>query len=131
MTDRAPLRWLGWLGASLLVLTSCGLLLDLPATTGELHIVRLRLLLGLLAAAAVAYFAAVRLFLRQAWPRNTVWIVIGAAVALRAVLLTAPPILSTDIYRYVWDGRVQAAGINPYRYIPADPALTSLRDPIA
>ena len=24
------------------------------------------------------------------------------------------PLLSTDIYRYVWDGRVQAAGINPY-----------------
>jgi alpha-1,6-mannosyltransferase len=28
----------------------------------------------------------------------------------------------------VWDGRVQAAGINPYRYIPADPALKALRD---
>src|SRR5205085_8955923 len=30
--------------------------------------------------------------------------------------------------RYVWDGRVQAAGINPYRYVPADPALAFLRD---
>jgi hypothetical protein len=28
----------------------------------------------------------------------------------------------------VWDGRVQAAGINPYRYIPADEHLQSLRD---
>jgi hypothetical protein len=36
--------------------------------------------------------------------------------------------MSTDAYRYVWDGRVQAAGINPYRYIPSDPALASLRD---
>jgi hypothetical protein len=34
------------------------------------------------------------------------------------------------IYRYVWDGRVQAAGINPYRYVPADPALAFLRDPV-
>ncbi len=38
------------------------------------------------------------------------------------------PPLSTDLYRYAWDGRVQAAGINPYRYPPADPALSSLRD---
>src|SRR6202043_1141157 len=40
-----------------------------------------------------------------------------------------PPYLSTDVYRYVWDGRVIAAGINPYRYVPADPQLESLRDP--
>ena len=49
--------------------------------------------------------------------------VIAVPVLLRALLLTAPPFLSSDIYRYVWDGRVQAAGINPYRYVPADPAL--------
>jgi hypothetical protein len=40
----------------------------------------------------------------------------------------APPPVSTDVYRYVWDGRVQAAGINPFRYRPADPALAFLRD---
>jgi len=39
-----------------------------------------------------------------------------------------PPYLSSDMYRYVWDGRVQGAGINPYRYVPADEALTPLRD---
>ena len=39
------------------------------------------------------------------------------------------PILSSDVYRYVWDGRVEAAGINPYRYVPADPQLAPLRDP--
>ena len=38
------------------------------------------------------------------------------------------PRTSDDAYRYVWDGRVQAAGINPYRYAPADPALAELRD---
>ncbi|MGY8682126.1 glycosyltransferase 87 family protein [Bradyrhizobium sp. UFLA05-153] len=36
--------------------------------------------------------------------------------------------LSSDVYRYVWDGRVQAAGINPYRYVAADEALAFLRD---
>jgi hypothetical protein len=47
---------------------------------------------------------------------------------MRAIVVIAPPIMSTDIYRYVWDGRVQGSGINPYRYIPSDPALESLRD---
>jgi len=55
-------------------------------------------------------------------------LVIGTAIVLRVVLLMTEPLLSTDIYRYVWDGKVQAAGINPYRYIPADQALAVLRD---
>jgi hypothetical protein len=43
-------------------------------------------------------------------------------------VLLFDPLLSSDIYRYVWDGRVQAAGINPYRYVPAHEALAFLRD---
>jgi len=39
-----------------------------------------------------------------------------------------PAPLSTDIYRYIWDGRVQAAGINPYLYLPVDRKLETLRD---
>jgi hypothetical protein len=47
---------------------------------------------------------------------------------MRLSILCAPPYLSTDVYRYVWDGRVMAAGISPYRYVPADPHLEQLRD---
>ena len=54
--------------------------------------------------------------------------ILVVAAILRAIVLPIEPI-STDINRYVWDGRVQAAGINPYRYLPSDPALESLRDP--
>jgi len=54
--------------------------------------------------------------------------ILGVAVVLRAIALFAPQALSTDAFRYVWDGRVQAAGINPYRYVPVDPALAALRD---
>jgi alpha-1,6-mannosyltransferase len=50
------------------------------------------------------------------------------AALMRGIALFAPQALSTDAFRYVWDGRVQAAGINPYRYVPADPALLGLRD---
>jgi hypothetical protein len=60
--------------------------------------------------------------------RNTLIVILCVAAILRAVALLAPQALSTDAFRYVWDGRVQAAGINPYRFIPADPALELLRD---
>jgi hypothetical protein len=61
-------------------------------------------------------------------PRAGLLLILGFAVAMRLPGLTAEPLLSTDIYRYVWDGRVQAAGINPYLYVPADAALAALRD---
>nr|WP_294524080.1 glycosyltransferase 87 family protein [uncultured Rhodopila sp.] len=124
------MRWVVCLGAALLALTFFGLLLDVPSAASDMRVVSLSMLLGLLVVAASVYFAAVHLILRCAWPRGTVWIVLGVAIALRLLLLATPPILSSDIYRYVWDGRVQAAGINPYRYVPADPALASLRDPV-
>ncbi|MDT7604862.1 MAG: hypothetical protein QOF61_2859, partial [Acidobacteriota bacterium] len=56
-----------------------------------------------------------------------VLVVVFAALFRLAILFDAPR-LSDDIYRYVWDGRVQAAGINPYRYVPSDAALARLRD---
>ncbi|MGC2629816.1 MAG: glycosyltransferase 87 family protein [Rhodomicrobium sp.] len=52
---------------------------------------------------------------------------LGFGVLMRAMILFAPP-NSSDVYRYVWDGRVQAHGISPYRYVPADPALAQFRD---
>jgi hypothetical protein len=60
--------------------------------------------------------------------RSTLLLVIVLAALFRLSVLFAPPFLSDDIYRYVWDGRVQAARINPYRYVPADDALRFLRD---
>jgi alpha-1,6-mannosyltransferase len=61
-------------------------------------------------------------------PVRSLWLIVIVAIVLRGALLTLEPLLSTDIYRYIWDGRVQAAGINPYRYFPADPALAAMRD---
>ena len=60
--------------------------------------------------------------------RSALVIIIAGAVAMRMALLFVEPYLSTDIYRYVWDGRVQAAGINPYRYVPNAPELAHLRE---
>ena len=50
-------------------------------------------------------------------------VAIVAAVILRLVFLPVMPSLSDDYHRYVWDGRVQEAGINPYKYRPYEHAL--------
>ena len=81
---------------------------------------------------AVYGYAAWQLF-RGSWcqaarERHMLIVILSVAAMLRVVALFAPQALSTDVYRYVWDGRVQAAGINPYRFVPADPALARLRD---
>ncbi len=60
--------------------------------------------------------------------RSALTIILVGAVAMRLALLFVEPYLSTDIYRYIWDGRVQAAGINPYRFVPNAPELAQLRD---
>lgn len=74
------------------------------------------------------YLLAAWIVVRTRPSNSTLLIVVGFAVLFRVSILFAPPYLSDDIYRYVWDGRVQAAGINPYRYIPAAPELAHLRD---
>ena len=59
--------------------------------------------------------------------RLTFPLILTVTVTCRLTLLFSDPVLSSDIYRYVWDGIVQHAGINPFRYVPADPALGFLR----
>ena len=74
------------------------------------------------------YLGAISLIERCPSNKWTLYIIFTVALAARLICVAAPPFLSTDIYRYVWDGKVQAAGINPFRYIPADPHLAFLRD---
>ncbi|WP_416971739.1 glycosyltransferase 87 family protein [Streptomyces sp. 4F14] len=85
---------------------------------------------ALLAGNAVAW----TLFAAAAWAvrkvphrRATLLVLLGGAAVLLAGL-TAPPRTSDDMFRYAWDGRVQAAGISPYAHPPAAPELARLRD---
>ncbi len=73
-------------------------------------------------------FAAGRM-VGQADQKAALIVVLAGAAAMRLVLLFPEPTLSSDLYRYIWDGRVQAAGTNPYRFVPAATELASLRDP--
>jgi hypothetical protein len=46
--------------------------------------------------------------------------IVGVAVAARLFVFAAPPSLSDDGFRYLWDGYVQVVGVSPYAYPPAD-----------
>ena len=65
---------------------------------------------------------------RQAATRGQIFLIFAFAIAFRAILVFSQPRLSDDMYRYVWDGRVQASQINPYLYAPDAPELVGLRD---
>jgi alpha-1,6-mannosyltransferase len=68
-------------------------------------------------------------FQRKKFPRNTLLIILIGGTLFRLILVPLdPPRLSTDIYRYIWDGRLQGVSINPYLYLPVDPRLARLRD---
>ena len=84
---------------------------------------------GVSSLSVIVYLGAVLLVRTQPINRATLPIVVGFAVAMQAITYLTDPVLSSDIYRYVWDGIVQHAGISPYRYVPGNPALTALRAP--
>lgn len=118
-SDRRSTLLLGLVGLTLVVITAAGPLLH-HRLGGIAHWA----VVAVTAAGAVwAAFAADRNDARTA-----LVVIVAAAVAMRLLQLGLEPYLSDDIYRYVWDGRVQAAGINPYRYIPTSPELSHLRD---
>ncbi|NNL77003.1 MAG: hypothetical protein HKO68_11765 [Desulfobacterales bacterium] len=79
------------------------------------------------------YLCAVFVVLKMDFKDQSSWrltaIIIFAAVIFRLCLIPSnPEVLSKDMYRYIWDGRVQQNGINPYLYPPDAEELESMRD---
>ena len=57
-------------------------------------------------------------------------VLIAAALLVRVPLLVLDPVYSDDVYRYVWEGAVWRAGMNPFALAPDAAALAPLRDEI-
>lgn len=74
------------------------------------------------------YLLALAVIFRKPPGPHCVGVILGFALLFRVALLFSPPALSSDVYRYAWDGRVQTAGINPYVYAPSAQELAPLRD---
>ncbi len=63
--------------------------------------------------------------------RRVLGLVAVLAILFRvAWLFTTPPALSDDVYRYIWDGRLVNAGVNPYAYPVNSSALDWLDTPL-
>jgi hypothetical protein len=76
----------------------------------------------------VAYLLAFREFVGASQlPKHVVVYGLALAAAWHILFLRQPPGADDDIHRYVWDGRVQRLGYNPYVVIPDDPALAHLQ----
>jgi hypothetical protein len=77
--------------------------------------------------AGIAYLLAVReFFATPKFQRRVIVIGLVLAAAWHAAFLQVPPGVDDDIHRYVWNGRVQRLGYNPYVVVPSDPALAGL-----
>jgi len=114
------------LALSGLVLTACVAAWAL----GPLPTTRIGPHLGLFGLAFAAYLVA--LAASQGLSRRGLLLCMGAAFAWRAALLTTPPLLSDDVNRYVWEGRIQLHGGNPYAWgdRPESPRWQSLHDEV-
>jgi hypothetical protein len=113
------------LGGAALALTAA---FAAMAALGDLY-EGVRPFLRLFALASVAYAVAVVRVVRR--PPAGPWAlagILGAAVAFRLFLLPSAPTLSTDAYRYLWDGRLAVAGTSPYRHPASAPELAAFRD---
>ena len=84
--------------------------------------------LATFAVAFAAYLAALRG--SAAFGPREVRVCVALAIGWRVALVLAPPLLSDDIYRYVWEGRIQLHGGNPYVWEdrPEGVRWTPLRD---
>jgi len=80
-----------------------------------------------LAVAGIAYLLAIReLLSTPPFPKRVVVFGLALSAVWHLQFLRMPPGSDDDIHRYVWDGRVQRLGYNPYVLIPNDPALSGL-----
>jgi hypothetical protein len=83
-----------------------------------------------LTVAGIAYLLAIREFLSSpGFPKRVIVTGLVFAAVWHLAFLLKPPGSDDDIHRYVWDGRMQRLGYNPYTVVPSDPALGVLHTP--
>jgi alpha-1,6-mannosyltransferase len=105
----------------LLVLSLCGMFI-LPA----IHLQTIVAYTVTAVSSSLIFIVFSLLILKEDVPPRYFYGFLAVGILLRLAFVFVHPVGSPDYYRYVWDGKVQAHGINPYRYAPDDPALDGL-----
>ena len=77
--------------------------------------------------AGVAYLLAIReLFRTPTLSKRMIVLALAFAALWQVAFLAIPTGSDDDVRRYVWDGRLQRLGYNPYIVVPNDPAVSAL-----
>ena len=111
-------RWLLGCGGALLVSLTAVSQIDARSETV--------LFLALMGGASVAYVGALWCIPRVTASQRLLVVCLLLGAVWRIALMSGAPLVSDDVYRYVWDGRVQRFGYNPYVSAPDDSALVHL-----
>jgi hypothetical protein len=68
----------------------------------------------------VLYALACIYVFKTPWSQATFWILVICGLLFRSATLPSQQIQEDDVYRYLWDGKVFAHGINPFEYAPEE-----------
>lgn len=122
------------LGLCAVAIESCWLAvwwLDFTTTGGLINFILITFLAGMLYSIAIfIVFTVSSAGSPDIVPRALLWLIVAGGIMFRLSVIALPPATSDDVYRYLWDGRVSIAGINPYRYPPQARELEPLRDTV-
>ena len=82
---------------------------------------------------SIVYISSSLVFLMMSWfiikyefTIRSVILISIIGILIRFSFISTTPIGSDDIYRYMWDGKIQYNGINPYKNAPSDAELSHL-----
>jgi len=83
-----------------------------------------------LTVAGIAYLLAMReCFSASSFPPRVIVFGLVLAALWHLPFLMVTPGVDDDIHRYLWDGRLQRLGYNPYLVVPNDPTVAGLHTP--
>jgi hypothetical protein len=88
------------------------------------------LFFGIMAVPCVAYALITRVVFTRRIPSTSSTYIVALlfAIAFRLPLVVPPVSRMSDMVRYIYDGRVQRLGYNPYLIVPSDPKLAATQD---
>ena len=120
MIERATLRFGCAIGVALLCFAALKLFDNWSLEENPVRFVAAAIASGIAALFAISLFPKSLTAKRQAL---LLWTI---AIAFRVIALPLEP--GDDFWRYQWEGKIQAAGFNPYTDAPSDSKLSALRE---
>jgi len=118
-TNKSALGQLAWLGFAMMLIFGALSLISQPFEYGETASRPILAVVGLLISATALSIFAVRAGMQAMQNSGPLLLLIASmAIGFRIVMCFTPPVLEIDFYRYLWDGKVAAAGVSPYGFSP-------------